>query len=57
MIMAGGAGERLQPLTRERSKGAVPFGGKFRLVDLTRATASTRVCGTSMSLRNTSPNL
>jgi glucose-1-phosphate adenylyltransferase len=35
MIMAGGAGERLQPLTRERSKGAVPFGGKFRLVDLT----------------------
>ena len=35
MIMAGGAGERLQPLTNERSKGAVPFGGKFRLVDLT----------------------
>jgi glucose-1-phosphate adenylyltransferase len=35
MIMAGGAGERLQPLTRGRSKGAVPFGGKFRLVDLT----------------------
>ncbi len=34
MIMAGGAGERLQPLTRGRSKGAVPFGGKFRLVDL-----------------------
>jgi glucose-1-phosphate adenylyltransferase len=33
--MAGGAGERLQPLTRERSKGAVPFGGKFRLVDVT----------------------
>ena len=35
MIMAGGAGERLQPLTKDRSKGAVPFGGKFRLVDLT----------------------
>jgi len=33
IIMAGGAGERLQPLTRERSKGAVPFGGKFRLID------------------------
>lgn len=33
--MAGGAGERLQPLTSERSKGAVPFGGKYRLVDLT----------------------
>lgn len=35
MVMAGGAGERLQPLTRERSKAAVPFGGKFRLIDLT----------------------
>jgi glucose-1-phosphate adenylyltransferase len=35
IIMAGGAGERLQPLTKGRSKGAVPFGGKFRLIDLT----------------------
>ncbi|MFC1942900.1 glucose-1-phosphate adenylyltransferase [Chloroflexota bacterium] len=33
IIMAGGAGDRLQPLTIERSKGAVPFGGKFRLID------------------------
>jgi len=33
--MAGGAGERLQPLTRERSKASVPFGGKFRLIDFT----------------------
>src|SRR5438128_2261566 len=33
MIMAGGKGERLQPLTRERSKSAVPFGGRHRLVD------------------------
>ncbi len=33
IIMAGGTGERLQPLTRERSKAAVPFGGKFRLID------------------------
>jgi glucose-1-phosphate adenylyltransferase len=35
IIMAGGAGERLQPLTKERSKGSVPFGGKFRLIDFT----------------------
>ncbi len=35
MIMAGGVGERLQPLTKERSKAAVPFGGKFRLIDFT----------------------
>ena len=33
MIMAGGKGERLQPLTRERSKSAVPFGGRHRLID------------------------
>jgi len=35
MIMAGGVGERLQPLTRDRAKAAVPFGGKFRLIDFT----------------------
>ncbi len=35
IIMAGGAGERLNPLTKGRSKGAVPFGGKFRLIDFT----------------------
>jgi len=35
MIMAGGFGERLQPLTRDRSKSAVPFGGKFRIIDFT----------------------
>jgi glucose-1-phosphate adenylyltransferase len=33
MIMAGGKGERLHPLTRERSKPAVPFGGRHRIVD------------------------
>jgi glucose-1-phosphate adenylyltransferase len=33
MIMAGGKGERLQPLTRDRSKPAVPFGGRHRLID------------------------
>src|ERR671931_2213014 len=33
MIMAGGKGERLQPLTRDRSKPAVPFGGRHRIID------------------------
>jgi len=33
MIMAGGKGERLNPLTRDRSKPAVPFGGRHRIVD------------------------
>jgi glucose-1-phosphate adenylyltransferase len=35
IIMAGGTGERLQPLTKVRSNPAVPFGGKFRLIDFT----------------------
>lgn len=33
MIMAGGKGERLLPLTEVRSKPAVPFGGKYRIID------------------------
>lgn len=33
MILAGGRGERLHPLTRDRSKPSVPFGGKYRIVD------------------------
>jgi glucose-1-phosphate adenylyltransferase len=32
-ILAGGRGDRLQPLTKERGKPAVPFGGKYRIVD------------------------
>jgi glucose-1-phosphate adenylyltransferase len=32
-VMAGGRGERLDPLTRYRAKPAVPFGGRYRLVD------------------------
>jgi len=33
MIMAGGKGERLMPLTEQRSKPAVPFAGTYRIVD------------------------
>ena len=32
-VLAGGEGSRLYPLTRERAKPAVPFGGKYRIVD------------------------
>jgi len=33
MVMAGGAGTRLHPLTADRSKPAVPFGGRYQIVD------------------------
>src|SRR6266850_437538 len=34
VILGGGAGTRLFPLTQERAKPAVPLGGKYRLVDI-----------------------
>lgn len=34
VILGGGKGTRLYPLTKERSKPAVPLGGKYRLVDI-----------------------
>jgi glucose-1-phosphate adenylyltransferase len=33
IVLAGGKGTRLAPLTRERAKPAVPFGGKYRIID------------------------
>lgn len=35
VILGGGAGSGLHPLTKNRSKAAVPFGGKYRLIDIT----------------------
>ena len=35
VVLAGGAGERLHPLTRDRAKPAVIFGGKYRIIDFT----------------------
>jgi glucose-1-phosphate adenylyltransferase len=35
VLLAGGVGERLYPLTRDRAKPAVPFGGIYRIIDVT----------------------
>src|SRR6202051_3999920 len=35
LLLAGGQGERLWPLTRDRAKPAVPFGGLYRIIDIT----------------------
>lgn len=37
IILAGGVGSRLHPLTSDRAKPAVPFGGKYRIIDFTLA--------------------
>ena len=33
IVLAGGRGVRLDPLTRDRAKPAVPFGGSYRIID------------------------
>ena len=35
IVLAGGRGTRLEPLTRDRAKPAVPFGGIYRIIDFT----------------------
>jgi glucose-1-phosphate adenylyltransferase len=34
MVLAGGRGRSLEPLTRDRAKAAIPFGGQYRLIDV-----------------------
>jgi len=41
VILGGGRGQRLYPLTRDRAKPAVPIAGKYRLIDIPCRTAST----------------
>ena len=44
VLLAGGAGERLHPLTRHRAKPAVPFGGIYRIIDFTLSNCINSKC-------------
>jgi glucose-1-phosphate adenylyltransferase len=44
VLLAGGAGERLHPLTRNRAKPAVPFGGFYRIIDVTLSNCLNSKC-------------
>ena len=39
LVLAGGKGERLYPLTKDRAKPAVPFGGIYRIIDFALSNA------------------
>jgi glucose-1-phosphate adenylyltransferase len=39
VVLAGGRGSRLEPLTRDRAKPAVPFGGQYRIIDFVLSNA------------------
>ncbi|MBI5094232.1 MAG: glucose-1-phosphate adenylyltransferase [Candidatus Hydrogenedentes bacterium] len=44
VLLAGGVGERLHPLTRNRAKPAVPFGGIYRIIDFTLSNCLNSEC-------------
>lgn len=44
VLLAGGMGERLYPLTKDRAKPAVPFGGMYRIVDFTLSNCFNSSC-------------
>ncbi|MDX9975395.1 MAG: sugar phosphate nucleotidyltransferase, partial [FCB group bacterium] len=50
VVLAGGVGERLLPLTRHRAKPAVPFGGMYRIVDFTLSNCINSMCRKVMVL-------
>src|SRR5512140_39113 len=55
VVLAGGAGERLSVLSAVRSKPAVPFGGKFRLIDFSLSNCANSDIGHVLVLTQYSP--
>ncbi len=50
VVLAGGAGERLSPLTRHRAKPAVPFAGMYRIIDFTLSNTINSGCRKALVL-------
>ena len=56
LVLAGGRGSRLGPLTDWRAKPAVPFGGKFRIIDFPLSNRINRASAASRCSPSTSPH-
>ena len=48
IVLAGGEGKRLMPLTMDRAKPAVPFGGTYRLIDYVLSNLANAACARSL---------
>lgn len=57
IILGGGAGTRLYPLTKMRAKPAVPLAGKYRLIDIPVSNCINSDIIKSMSSLNSTPRL
>ena len=57
VILAGGQGERLSVLSAQRAKPAVPFAGKYRIIDFTLSNCVNSASTASRCSRNIGPTV